>query len=321
MKYVFTSSTDLIETHLAVYYWRQLSEANSIPTSVDKLSGATNNKSEVYRLNGVGVNGTNVIAKKAKSTGLLVEQMIYEKVLPKVPLNNLRCYGLLQDDETVSWLFLQEAQGKPYAESKEVHRKAASQWLAVMHSTTSKFRLEKALPAVGSERYLKFLNMGYANIQNNLSNPALSENDILVLKRLLNHYENIIAQWHKVIGICNEAIPCLVHGDFISKNVRVDESGAFPILYVLDWEVSGWGIPVEDLAGLDIETYKAAFTSYNDGIALNNLQEVFDLGLLFRYICWVHPTSLGLSSEWVRKTMQRLELYENRIAELTKMLI
>ena len=39
----------------------------------------------------------------------------------------------------------------------------------------------------------------------------------------------------------------MVHGDFIAKNVRIQEE-AGPVLYAMDWEAAGWGAPVADLA-------------------------------------------------------------------------
>src|SRR5262249_13733959 len=75
------------------------------------------------RLAGGGPGGSAVIAKRCRRGEALLEQTIYEEVLPRLPLPALRCYGLVEEpDGQSAWLFLEDAGGERYSASLQEHR-------------------------------------------------------------------------------------------------------------------------------------------------------------------------------------------------------
>src|SRR5207247_6113874 len=57
--------------------------------------------------------------------------------------------------------------------------------------------------------------------------------------------------WGAIERACLRLPETIVHGDFRPKNGRVRQELGGPVLYGLDWELAGWGIPVVDLAPAD----------------------------------------------------------------------
>src|SRR5688572_32303716 len=86
---------DDLSEHDAVKAWAQISPVDVEPESIQVLQ--VRKKSAVYRLAGVGPRGAPVIAKRGVTCNATTEQVIYEKVLPRLPLPALRCYGSLED--------------------------------------------------------------------------------------------------------------------------------------------------------------------------------------------------------------------------------
>src|SRR2546426_8285305 len=74
--------------HPAVYAWSQLGPDRLEPDGVEVLKRKP--KSSVYRLTGVGPDGSSIIAKRGRAETARVERMIYEEVLPRLPVPALR---------------------------------------------------------------------------------------------------------------------------------------------------------------------------------------------------------------------------------------
>src|ERR1041384_826271 len=77
----------------AVQAWCDLQRAHIEPGHVEILK--LKHKVATYRLHGVGPYGSAVIAKKCREATGNVERMIYERVLPRLPVPTLQCFGFL----------------------------------------------------------------------------------------------------------------------------------------------------------------------------------------------------------------------------------
>src|SRR5213593_2636923 len=77
--------------HRAVKAWRRVQPESFEPRNIEVLK-LTKKKSAVYRLSGVGPNGAAVIAKRVRTHTATVERIVYETVLPRLPLPALSCY-------------------------------------------------------------------------------------------------------------------------------------------------------------------------------------------------------------------------------------
>ena len=120
--------------HPAVKAWWALQHAPIVPGRIEVLK--LKHKIAAYRLVGVGPHGSSVIAKRCRTAKARVERLIYEELLPRVPVSALRSYGFLEEPGgEFCWLFLEEANGELYSPQRDDHRKLAGRWLGTLHVT------------------------------------------------------------------------------------------------------------------------------------------------------------------------------------------
>src|SRR5438034_672475 len=113
--------------HRAVKAWGQINPKRVEPDGIEILK--LKNKSAVYRLGGVGPDGSAVIAKRCRAATAEIERMIHEEFLSHLPLPALRCYGFLPEPNgEYCWLFLEEAAGVAYSPLTAEHIALAGRW-------------------------------------------------------------------------------------------------------------------------------------------------------------------------------------------------
>src|SRR5262249_47218555 len=129
------SSPDMIPSdrlqHPAVQAWRRVCSRAGEPNFIEVLQEVKKGASRscIYRLVGVGREGTAVIAKRCMARHAHVEQIIYRDILSHLPISGLIFYGYVDEPETDSgWLFLEDAGGDHFAYNIEEHRKLAARW-------------------------------------------------------------------------------------------------------------------------------------------------------------------------------------------------
>src|SRR5213592_385551 len=119
--------------HRAVKAWRRIRPDCGEPQKIEILK-LKRKKSAVYRLAGVGFNGSAVIAKRCTAATAAVERLIYETMLPRLPFPSLTCYGFVPEPEgDFCWLFLEDAGPYGYVQDSAEHRALAGRWLANLH--------------------------------------------------------------------------------------------------------------------------------------------------------------------------------------------
>src|SRR5207302_10065716 len=124
--------------------------------------------SAAYRLKGAGV-----IAKRTDRESAAVERRVYQGILPKLPMDSLRCYGYVEDGEEYSWLFLEDSGGVECPLENSTQREAASRWLAQLHTSAAQLSPAPALPARNSNYYLGQLRRARGTIIQNFDSPLL----------------------------------------------------------------------------------------------------------------------------------------------------
>src|SRR5207237_6893714 len=77
--------------HPAMQAWSRLQLHQVAPAHIESLKHK--HKSAIYRLAGIGPEGTNVIAKRSLAAAAKTERLIYEKILPQLPMPTLHCFG------------------------------------------------------------------------------------------------------------------------------------------------------------------------------------------------------------------------------------
>src|SRR5882724_6748795 len=104
-----------LQDHCAVKAWSQLRPQRTEPLSLEVIKHG--NASVVYRLAGVGDNGSAVIAKKYLApAAAAAERTVYEELLTRVPFPTLHTYGWVKESkDNYYWLFLEDPGGLEYS--------------------------------------------------------------------------------------------------------------------------------------------------------------------------------------------------------------
>jgi len=316
---IFKNDPIPITEHPAFLAWSQLRQGNRMPESIEVLTDRQgkrpNRKSVVYRLNAVGIEGAPIIAKRTKRSSVLVERMVYQEILPVVPVSSLHCYGVVDDEnDDLSWLFLEQARGVPYDEEIATHRRIAAEWLGITHATTAGMPdLASRLPDEGAYTYLPCLHAGRDTITKYLPNPVLSKDDLLLLETILEHLDIVESHWSMVECLDASMPRCLVHSDFVKKNVRVYNESAKPVLYVMDWDIAGWGAPSVDIERQDLVTYWAFAREVWPQLDLEQIRAMANLGVILRNLGLIQATSGSLAYDWVEHAICDLAIYESHL--------
>jgi len=313
----------LIE-HRAVQAWGRLGPERISPDGIEILK--LRNKSAVYRLLGVGSDGSSVIAKKCRAATASVERLIYEEFLSQVALPTLRFYGMVEEpDGEFCWLFLESADEQEFSTSNREHRALAARWLATIHQAAANSGLESRLPSREPDHYLDLLRSSRDTLVRHLVNPELRLDDLKVLQALAAQYDLLEAHWTELVEICATAPRTLVHGDFAAKNVRVRATESSLALLTFDWECAGWGVPATDFVQFmgrtispDLAIYCAETKGTYPRLDLLSARRLSDCGGFFRLIddiSWAASFLVFDSYLFLEKPMSYLKSYELRLVE------
>ena len=301
---------------------------NSSPSGVEPEAIAIlklTNKSTVYRLAGVGPDGSAVVGKRCRAATARIESIIHQEFLAHLPLPALRCYGFVEEpDGEFCWLFLEEAVGQEYSPLDAEHRALAGRWLAAVHTAAIKCGLQRLLPVREPSHYLNLLQASINNFRQHLANPALRADDLETLRALVLHGEALVSRWSALEETCAGIPRALTHGDFVIKNVRVRSTQTGLALLVFDWEVASWGVPATDFAQFIGRTVSPDIHAYCSsegsplGSDIRSIQKLAICGKFFRLIYAIHWATSLLEFkpyEFLAKPMSCLKRYESRAAE------
>jgi hypothetical protein len=302
--------------HPATTAWFQLRPDNGQPSKIRTL--CRNKKSAVYRLYGVGLEGSAVIAKRGSQSSLTLERTIYEEILPHLPVTTLHCYGFVADERedrkdgnTCCWLFLEDAGGRWYEPHKKEHSTLAARWLGLMHTSAARVAAASSLPARDPGYYLAELRSGREAILFNLSNPVLTEEERKMLMVVVAQCDFVESHWDDLEQFCNGLPHTLVHGDFVRKNVRLRSSEAGMALLPLDWETAGWGTPAPDIFSVeDLPTYHAVVREDWPHLDLQDVKQLLRYGRLLRLLLAINWDSRCLRYPWVEESIENMTSYQ-----------
>ena len=314
---------DNLLDHQAVRAWAALKPGRVEPDGIEILK--LRDKSAVYRLGGVGPDGSAVIAKRCRRPACLVERIIYERLFARQLVPALRWYGFLDEPDNVhSWLFLEDAGTGTYLPPCAEHRALAGRWLGTTHAAAAREqRLELELPDRSPVHFLKRLQVSREELVRHFENPALREDGIRMLKALVGDLDVLEGHWSEVEKVCQDERRTIVHGDFVIKNVRVRTTVGSTSLLVFDWENAGWGVPCTDLAQLtdrtvspDLDSYASALRGSWLRVSDVRVRELAECGRFFRLvdeIGWESPLLTFGPCRFVVKPASRLRVYQGQL--------
>lgn len=316
MEATFQIDARPLEEHPAVQAWIKIGGPS--PKSVEFLARRNgkplNHKSFIYRLKSRSANAKPVIAKYARATTMAIERLVYETVLPRLSLPQLHCYGYLEEEDSAfCWLFLEEAGGIPYDEGSSVHRTFASEWLATMHGTTAEMPLHTNLPMLIPARYLAILQSTRSTVADRLGHVSLGPTHVRALKTIITDCDCVEAHWSAFERLWQSIPPCLVHGDFIAKNVRIRMEPT-PAVLVMDWEYASWGVPAEDIAGMDPDVYWSSARPAWSDLGIDSIRRLESIGRILQTLSWIGVTAPGIGSDWTETALSALQTYQTRLS-------
>lgn len=283
--------------HPALAAWRHLRPLSPDPGRIELLGGERRH-SVVYRLSGAGPGGTNVVAKRSDRSTVETERLVYEKALPALGLPHPAWLGLRPDGASC-WMFTGDA-GDGVC---PVDSEGAAGWLAAMHVRARRISRDLPLPSRTPESCFAVLEETCALITAHIDNPSLSEADRALLRKIVALMEIFNSRRTESSEICAAFPPTLVHGDYVSKNLRRAPGGSGSVL-PLDWEHAGFGTRAPDLERINLRAYAAALDSLGEGTAFDALERLAVVGRLFRYVTFVKWAGQALKETWTAKMMR-----------------
>ena len=316
--------------HPAVQAWRQLHPDRVVP---DRITAAkfkpnkTRPNLTVYRLEGVGIDGAAVIAKRCTREGGRIERTVYERILPHVPLAGPRYYGTVEGppDEDVCWLLIGEIEGEKYDMLRPDHRAAAARWLGILHTEARSAADQAGLPDGGASRYRDQMRATRDLVRAQVDNTAFSAEDVAFLDVLVARFNELDEDWDRFARACTGLPPTLIHGDFNAKNLRVQASPQGAQVGAFDWEDAGWAIPAIDLAQAvnpscriaaspDLATYHAVVRERWPNCDATDIERLATCGSVWRALAVMSWDGQHLARPWADAFLPNLRMYE---AELT----
>lgn len=276
-----------VQAHPAVMAWVAVTGRGRPPEAVVVLRERAAPHKGIYRLPGVGQDGGAVFAKRAPADVILLERLIYERLLPQIAVTAPRYYGSCLDGSS-GWLFVEDVGDVRYSVTAPDHLALAARWMASLHVAAARLGGPDGLPVSGPPRYLRHLRAARAKIHACLGRWHLASGEIEVLVALLALTETIESRWAHIEAGCRGAPLTLVHGDFQPKNalLRFDRGGDLR-LFPIDWEMAGWGPPPVDLTRIDLATYWHGVRDAWPGVDFATIERLADMGRVLEAIAAV----------------------------------
>src|SRR5919108_4643249 len=213
---------DRVAEHPAFRAWTRLHHGEAAPTRIEVLR-QERRKTRVYRLSGLGTAPSeDVVAKRSYRQYVEMERKIYQDILPSLPVNSLRYYGTIDDDDPkYGWLFVEDADGRAYTSRLRAHRIAAGKWLAILHTSSASHIEEFSdLPDRGPQHYLECLRSARHWIERSLDLELESAHADLRWM-IISDFDALEGRWNELLGFCGRLPGTLVHGDFSERNIRI----------------------------------------------------------------------------------------------------
>jgi len=318
--------------HPAVKAWRALRPQGVEPTSVEIVQEWSGDKksrrSGVYRLRGVGVAGGSIIAKRSRKKYAAVEVAVYEDFLARLENVGVRYFGSVEERDDVStWVFLEDAGNENFSSLREEDLVLAARWMGHLHTSASAIAASARLPDRGPGYYLTQLRSARERIEQNITAPTLTAEDVSVLEAIDSRFERLESVWTGVEEICAAMPRTLIHGDFRQKNVRVRVGRAGLNLVAFDWEDAGWGVPALDVAHLlegragvpenpVAAAYSATIRGHCPNLGSGAVERLARCGALLRSIDRISHASWGLVYEWGEWPMSHMRRYGSMLARV-----
>jgi len=280
----------------------------------------------VYRLYQSSNPSLTLIAKRAPKADAAYEKLIYTKYLKRFPFPNFQFYGFVDTgDECSSWLFMEKVSGQIYRPDIPEHRRLAGEWLGILHTRGAQFSDAKVLRDKGPAYYFPQIKIGVSLIRANLTNPALNQDGLGVLQRILDQCEKLNPHLSALESFCARIPSTIVHGDFKEDNLLVPTREDVTWLQPFDFGGSGWGPPSLDLAKFlsysvdpNLEAYLSIVRKIWPFMDEDMVYRIGYIGEIFRWAESIRWLSEELSYEWLEGAINTMRIYVRWMDEILR---
>jgi thiamine kinase-like enzyme len=306
---------DTVESAFAA--WRQMGNTGTPSTPVEVLKESRS--IAVCRIHGVGHQGSAVIARRCSEAIARSECIVYEKILPALPMRSLLFYGsVTSEDKRSRWIFTEDAGGKKYNSARQTLRQRAGAWLAQMHvHGADQLYAGADLPDRSVSYFLEHLQAALASLSPHHDRPSLSRKDEATIEATLSLCALLKSKWDDFERLCTAIPTTLNHGDFASRNMRLAEDGS---LLVFDWEDVGWGPPTLDLiqssprafcdsANPALSIYQSIMCERWPQLGTGVFDRLAALGRIFWYVVAIRLDADSLLSDCSERRLRNLRSY------------
>lgn len=318
--------------HPAMVAWRAIGTEDRPATSIDTLQDETYR--QVWRLHGVGPSRESLVAKRCRRREAIREREIYARILPRLPISQVRYHGYLEDgDGERAWLFIEDlGEDTPYSPTSARDREAAAAWLGMLHSSGDLVpgADRRMLGECGPERFREHLDWIVAGIPRLRSNAALSPPDSALLDDLHRQCATVASRWPELVAFYDSMPKGVVHGDFSEAHIFFSEHDGRRHIRLIDWSDGGWGAPALDVAKFlgyrvspDIDAYLDAVRRNWIGIDRAEIWRLGYVGEVFRSLAsvrWkvasVEWKVEGAAPRWIEGPMSTLSVYRDWMEEI-----
>jgi aminoglycoside phosphotransferase (APT) family kinase protein len=266
----------------------------------------THQPASIYRLRLRNDEPFPVFAKRCDAVSGAVERMCYEDIVPRLGMASPIYLGSVQEPDGTVWFFVEDVGREKLSPLDPMHRTLAACWLARLHRMGARVEAGRRLPDGGPRHYLRCLRESRARIERGLANPALNCEQRELLGRIPTTLDRIEDCWDTIVRATARLPETVVHGDFRPKNVRIRHAPSGPVLYALDWELAGWGVPVADLAParkgidqlpFDPLVYAAEVVGHGPRLDAAAIRQLSMVGCVMRRLAAMEWESLSLHFE------------------------
>ena len=256
-----------------------------------------------------------MIGKRRRAADLLVELTVYREVLTAVRGPTLRLLGTVEEpDAGTTWMFLEDAGDAMADLGDPTHRALVATWLGRLHSDLAGSSYSWTLPDRGTGHVLALLLSARADLASGLANRHLEPGGGRVLRAMARLLDRVEGQWPRIEAASAGLPGSLVHGDLTGKNLRLRQEADGPSIVPFDWEMSGWGPPLADLASVDRDVYRVHARPFWKGLEAD-LEHLVDLGRLFGLLAAISWEGAWLHGPWLDRPLEYLALYADRLTD------
>lgn len=297
--------------HPAALAWSRLSPGSEMPTEISILK--QRHKSAIYKMEGAAPDGSAIVAKLCRCQVATHERVVYEQILPKLPVSHPRYYGSVKENAQSGWLFLEYVEGEPYSRFRDDHSSLAGKWLGLLHSQGSRIAAASQLPHRGPAHHLAHLRAARQKLRTDLRTLDLPAKQSAVFAAVIAQCNFLESHWSQLEKWDAMLPPTFIHADFKPKNSVVRSGPCGPEFVSYDWELSGWGNPAIDIAHVNLSAYRSAAEEFAPRLDLDVLRQTAILGRIYLRLAAFEWESEKMDPRWELST-EHLVVYQQEMA-------